>query len=79
MLTENQRLSHRKMKEDIGTAKEFYKPSGVLWERLTKEFEQLLEQKGIGEIQSSELNHSFSLLDNDVFKTHYFKCSMWLL
>ncbi len=79
MLTEKQRVSHVKMKEDLLASKDYYKPSGVLWDSLTAQFESILTEKGIGEIQSSELNHSFSLLDNDVFRTHYFKCALWLL
>ena len=79
MLTELQNKNLHIMKEDLINSDLFFKPSAVLWESLSNRFEETFQRIGINEIQSAEFNNFFSLLDNNAFRTHYFKCAMWML
>jgi putative sugar O-methyltransferase len=78
-MTQEQTYALQVMKEDLLNSEFFFKPSAVLWEQLSNAFEADLHNIGIGEVQSTNFNTLFSLLDNNVLKTHYFKCAMWML
>lgn len=78
MLTKYQENILSIMKEDSNNAKEFFRPSNVLWESISNNFEETFNNEGIKEVQSQNFNTLFSLLDNNIFKDHYFKCALWL-
>jgi len=79
MISEKQKQTLEIMKSNLTSAKDFYKPSDVLWKMYSNDFEWRLMNEGINDVQSQEFNKTFSLFSPFTAKLHYFHSSMWLL
>lgn len=76
-MTNKQKQLLEIMKKDIVISKEFYKPSKILWQQISNQFEAILVSEGISDVQSQKYNNSFSLFE--ITNKIYFGFALWLL